>query len=281
MLSTSLPKLAPAIRYAKEGFSYESDEVKVRLDGGKVTTTYKSGFKSTVQIGYWNGCLLNNCFHVPTCEGQDELTGLLGDADGDAMNDWIGKDDSRLPIPTSNTDRRRKPAYDYCVPNWCITNEEDSIFYYNEVGYTFGYYSRCALEYGNSMVEFIEDLPDHIVKACSGDLACMIDALNMDGQEQDEAAMEAAIRQNIIAKQEIVDQCSQEDGDCSGNFRCCDGYNCIPFAPTDWRCKAGIARLTELDPKCNVSPLVVAWLLIVVACGSVSTCEFCPAFLTS
>lgn len=243
----------PLVKYANDGFSYESDQVTVRLDGGKVTTTYKSGFKSTVTIGYWNGCLLNNCFEVPTCEGQDELTGLFGDADGDALNDWIGKDDSRIPIPESNTDRRRKPAYDFCVPNWCITNEDDSIFFYNEVGYTFGHYSRCALEYGDSLVEFIEDLPANIVRACAGDVGCMIDALNVDGDQQDDGAAEAAVRQNILAKQGIIDQCSKENGDCSGNFRCCDGFNCIPFAPTDWRCKSDIASLTELDPQCNVS----------------------------
>ena len=238
----------------KEGVVYESDQVKVSLSGVHMTTLYKSGFEVKVTMGYWNGCLMNTYLTVPTCEG-DSITGLLGDADGNANNDWITKTGDHVDIPSDSLERRRKPAYDWCVANWCITDEADSIFHYNQVDWKFGEYSRCALEYGTSLVEFIADLPADIVTACQADLGCMIDAL-----ADDEETRETAIRTVAVDHFELARDnpgfCTAEDGDCSGGNKCCDGLNCVKYSPTERQCKKGISKLTELEPKCNVSAAI-------------------------
>lgn len=238
----------------KPGISYQSDEVTVSLSGSEVTTLYTSGFKVKVSMGYWNGCLLNTYLTVPTCE-MDVLTGLLGDADGNANNDWITKTGDRVDIPPDSLDRRRKPAYDWCVPNWCITNEAESIFHYNQVDWKFGEYSRCALEYGTSLVEFIDDLPADIVERCQANLGCMIDAVTDDEQAR-EAAIRTVAIDNFEIKEEDPNFCTAKDGDCSGGNQCCDGLNCIKFSPTDWQCKEGMTKLTQLKPQCNVSAIL-------------------------
>lgn len=125
--------------------SFENDKVKVGLvrNGSTLEVSYKlSGLRVDLRVGGGMFCMMNICVYVP--DSDDNLVGLLGSPDGKSNNDWMDKTGKVLARGSS----RGKDAYDYCLKNWCINNEHESLFFYNQLGANFKHFSRCEIPHG-------------------------------------------------------------------------------------------------------------------------------------
>jgi len=217
-----------------------TDAVSITVASNAITVKYKvSEMKVVVTMGFWNGCLLNTCAHIPT---TDTMIGLMGSPDGNTQNDWMQRDGKALNVPSTRTDLIRKPAYDYCTTNWCIKDATESLFTYNQVGFDFDYFSRCDLPFDTILDEDLEDLiTTEIQAACEEDLECLVDAVNGDLNGAKEAKK---ARQENIQKT----KCKKVDGEC-GIGTCCEGLTCSD---------KGLVGKVCIDPKAAQPKCVVS-----------------------
>lgn len=56
--------------------------------------------------------------------------GLFGSPDNNSHNDWMNTEGQRIDLPSHNG-REGQAAYDYCLDNWCVS-QEDSLMVYPE-----------------------------------------------------------------------------------------------------------------------------------------------------
>lgn len=83
------------------------------------------------------GCFFLVQVFLPSSYRADETRlGLLGIPNNNRNDDWVARDGSVLPAPTTDSDSIFGPAYEYCVTNWCERQPEDSLFTYR-AGETF------------------------------------------------------------------------------------------------------------------------------------------------
>jgi len=164
--------------YVKRGYSAEpnSNQIDVSYKIGDYYSTMAVIIDGSGPFSEWS-CILTYFICLPT-EEQDEFktssTGLLGVPDGTSSNDWMAPDGQTLEIPTVD---RQKKSFDYCVENWCVS-EDDNILDFAE-GYGFANY---ACQEDEVFVEF--DVytcvnPDQIIAACAGSpqpIACQIES---------------------------------------------------------------------------------------------------------
>jgi len=208
------------IEHSLQGGLYEDDDIKVVvIENFEIRVHYKaSQFWVKIRVGYFEGCLVQSCYYIPD---TDNVIGLLGTPDQDTTNDWMTRSGAVVPIPNDQIARVKKEAYDYCTQNWCLQDAEESIFHYNEIafGYGFYYYSHCALEYGESLADFIEQVEPHVVEACNRELACMMDAL--------EGGLEAALEAVWARKNGMKNVCFAAGGSCDAGATCCEGFECV------------------------------------------------------
>lgn len=117
----------------------------------KTATTANEGYifyyeNTDVQLQVWskvsksNGCVIAAELCIPDCYHRrtEDFVGLLGTPDGDPDNDWRDKDGDVVPFSTKSKDE-----YAYCTQNWCIEEETDSLFAYEE-GQSFASLNKCS-----------------------------------------------------------------------------------------------------------------------------------------
>jgi len=80
-------------------------------------------------LGERFGCHWNIFVCLPKDEKNDFLNsvGLLGSPNGIRSDDWMNKDGTVLPIPTSNrkgNGKKGPEAFKYCTENWCVPQKE-------------------------------------------------------------------------------------------------------------------------------------------------------------
>ena len=213
-----------------------TDAVSVTVHGKQIRIKYKeSEMLVKVTMGFWNGCLLHSCYNIPT---TDPVYGIIGSPDGNSDNDWMTRDGTALVHPTERIDRKRKPAYDYCSTNWCITLKSESLFAYQEVGETFDDYMKCLLPYKSTLAEFVEDVDPDILEYCGNDLPCIMDGM--------QGGIEAA-RETRTARLELRGTCNNEHAECD-IADCCDGFVCVNKGLAGSSC----SRNTIRDLECMV-----------------------------
>ena len=223
-------------------FSYSDDEVSISLQADKVTVIYlDSRFQVDVKMGYWNGCLLNTCVKLPGGDNENVI-GILGTPepeDPNIWNDWMTRTGEPVTVPNTQEIRVRKTGYEYCQ-NWCLKPEERalSLFKYNEEGYDFEYFSRCDLEYGTSLAEFIDTVTEEIAEYCGENLNCLMDAK--------EGGLPAAKSYKFEQQQLVGDTCKNEGASCESG--CCAGTHCLTLGLEKF-----CTKKTEKDFQCMVS----------------------------
>jgi von Willebrand factor type D domain len=132
------------------------------------------------------GCYFNVKICLPKDYRSDErLIGLLGSPNGSPFDDWMKPDGTFLPPPITPKTTRFMAAYDYCVDNWCIFNEKDSLFFYNaSQGETFDKYFKCGDTYKPDIQKCVENQEKKtLVDICGANEECLIDGCG--GDEQD------------------------------------------------------------------------------------------------
>lgn len=145
------------------------------------------------------------------------MVGLLGSADGDNSNDWTTPTGTILPIPNSLQARMGKPGYDYCTKNWCVREEEDSLFVHAENGVDFDDLMKCDLPFGDTLEEYLEKVDAEILDFCGRNLQCITDAQL--------AGLESA-RSTITSQAALTGSCNTEGGECT-IASCCTGTGLV------------------------------------------------------
>jgi len=202
-------------------YEYEHPDDKVRVTVstiGRIEVLYpESGLSIALSMTYWNGCLLNSCITIPRC--GDDIVGLLGNPDGNAANDWMTRDGTPVPIPQNDDLRHHSvAAFNYCQENWCIRDEAESLFTYNQVGLDYEDFAMCDLPFKTMIRDHILDkVTPEITEVCGEDIDCITDAVMGDIES-------ARIAKNMRAG-ELHEECRPRGGECfDGN--CCDGLVC-------------------------------------------------------
>jgi hypothetical protein len=124
------------------------------------------------------GCLLAMKLFLPNLLlSEESLIGLLGSPIGVFSDEWMNRAGASLSFPSSALQRLSEPAYNYCTENWCISDETDSLFEYED-GFSFDDYEGCDLPF-NSNVD-LDSASAELKALCGYDLACLVDGLAGD-----------------------------------------------------------------------------------------------------
>lgn len=136
------------------------------------------------RIGAPFGCYMNIFLTIPgSIKATGDIDGLFGVPNGNVADDWTGKDGTIFPIAA---DRRGQEAYDYCVQNWCIRNEVESLFKY-ERSDSFAENDKC----GDRITPHppVRNPPPAVLALCGKDPDCLLDA-TVEGPEIAAAGLE-------------------------------------------------------------------------------------------
>lgn len=132
-------------------------------------------------------CIMTYFICLP---GQDEeqfktsSVGLLGTPNQSTKDDWMAVDGQTLVIPTTD---RIKAAHNYCVDNWCVNNETDSVITYAE-GLTFDDYKCVPQVYHEFDVEKCLNT-EAVVERCKNQyqkVTCQMETCAMNDEAEKE-----------------------------------------------------------------------------------------------
>ena len=166
--------------------SGQDDVVEVTVSGKRVNILYKStGAAVTVDIMSSSTfeCFLNTFVCLP--DSLFDAIGLMGTPNKVIADDWMDQDGNSLQLPTSPDGLLYELAYEYCTMNWCLRNESDSLFSY-ENGFDFHFYENCNAAYPGSVTS--EEASDELIARCEGNTACVTEGL-IGGDEGTENAL--------------------------------------------------------------------------------------------
>lgn len=142
-------------------FHYEKTDVQLQV--------YSKVSKS-------NGCVLAAELCIPDCyhRRKEDFVGLLGTPDGDPSNDWRDKNGNVVPFSDKSADE-----YAYCTQNWCIDQEADSLFEYEE-GQSFDSLNKCSDKPETGTEDCVNDNlasdpPSELSEICGDSKSCLLD----------------------------------------------------------------------------------------------------------
>lgn len=150
-----------------------------RLQSGYAFYYHDSGFQITVlaKVSSKNGCVLNTKICLPDDweRSNERIVGLLGTPNDQVTDDWMNTNNQPVTIPTTKEGLRFETAYNYCVDNWCIRDEGDSIFHY-ESGESHSGFLKCELPPDTVTKDCVLNADDDLVNVCGADdFACLVD----------------------------------------------------------------------------------------------------------
>jgi len=65
---------------------------------------------------------------------EDTTVGLLGTPNSNTADDWMTPDGTTLPLQHTG-DNRHEDMYEYCVENWCVSQEDSIMTYHGDTTY--------------------------------------------------------------------------------------------------------------------------------------------------
>jgi hypothetical protein len=171
ILVDGLPALMEASEFGKV---FEDSRVKVEVS----EQSYNIHFKDN-NLRVFNDLLLPSSFphwktivRIPLSMRGERLVGLLGSNNDNPSDDWMDTNGT----PLSQMEPYGSVAYNYCVNNWCIRDESESIFTYT-VEYPFDYHFYCDDPYAGDVD--ISGASQAVLDLCGLDLACIIDGVEL------------------------------------------------------------------------------------------------------
>jgi hypothetical protein len=193
----------------------DSNDVKIKFeDTGLKVTYHVSELLVNIKLVGGKNCAMNACFSMP--DTDDVMIGMIGSPDDDFTNDWMDRAGNVIAGPKPP---RGPTPYAYSVDNWCIRDEAESMFFYNQRGVDFHDFGRCDALYGGLVTEEILALvtpaDEEICKKC---LACLEDAT----LGNKETAIET---KKVCYEKKKANSCNGEGADCDC-ASCCDGFKC-------------------------------------------------------
>lgn len=178
----------------------ESDFVSIKNTTSSIQVQYKNGlsYSFSARNSAYFGCYLEFLkIFIPTAM-SDGVIGLMGSPNQNRTDDWMSKDGKVITQPKVRNDFLFETAYNYCTENWCVSNETDSLFSF-ENGTSFSDFNGCATPYNNEKT--LADASPELRRLCGDDAACIVDGLASDQLEE---------ARNALRVQSEVDQRSSQ-----------------------------------------------------------------------
>jgi len=146
-----------------------------------------------------------------------DVMGLLGTPNEDLSDDWMDVNGNTINKGSTN-------AFDYCTNTWCIRDEAQSLFTYDE-GYDFAHYERCDDGKNTRHLEEATPEPSDKVKeicaAVDDNEGCLLDGAN-GGVPAAEIAVEAITGLNNKKIESKKAMTTDDVACCSSDFKTCD-----------------------------------------------------------
>ena len=195
---------------------YEDTKVKIYKTNKRIIIEYlDSGMIAETSVS--SACTFGSCFKIP--KGDPTLIGLLGSPDEDTANDWM-KPDGKIADEDITMASDDNYAQLYCTKNWCINNRDDSMFKYNEPGWSHENFDMCNLPSGTSFDEVKDnEVTPEILKLCRNNGDCVLDAI-MEGTE--------SVRDFFFDDAMLKEQVHGKGGRCNPGG-CKKGLECVDF----------------------------------------------------
>jgi len=126
------------------------------------------------------GCHWNMWTCLPAAEEASfqGSTGLMGSPDGDTSNDWVSPEGEIITLPNKPKQLRTQTAYDYCLDNWCVAQEDNIIM--PPAGQTFDSIKCMDEDYYEPEDPLCILSADKIIEACKDKPLLLIDACHVD-----------------------------------------------------------------------------------------------------
>ena len=167
-----------------------ANSANVDVTDDSYTLTYEKSFlevKISRRQSTEFGCFFTVTSVIPSDNGI-EYTGLYGSPDGNPNNDWMDRAGNVIAIPSNPDDLLFEPAYNYCTSNWCIDNEQESLFAY-PTGKAFSDYKGCDVAYNNAIETALQNTDQSIKDLCGDDVGCLVDG-TLGGVEDAQVALQ-------------------------------------------------------------------------------------------
>lgn len=120
--------------------------IDLKVKKSDILIEYKeTKLKLRLKVKFYRRCLFSVDYILSDCRPDDTLVGILGSPDGNEDNEWMKRDGTPLKIPQIKRSRYFKPSYDYAAKNWCLENDSESYFTYED-GTDFDYFDYCGNE---------------------------------------------------------------------------------------------------------------------------------------
>lgn len=99
---------------------------------------------------------------LPPEIAAQNVVGLLGSPNGIKADDWMDHEGKALERSNNG---KGKAAFEYCTSQWCVDDEEESIFYYLN-GTNFTTYNKCNNVYDPTAVEMLKNATPQCITDC-------------------------------------------------------------------------------------------------------------------
>lgn len=160
------------------GFS--DPKVEVSATSNSIRVVYpETGLEisTSVRISSSFGCFFLVQIFLPFDYRQGEtLIGLLGKPNGNRGDDWVDPSGSSYAPPVNQEQSIFSDAYNYCVENWCVQEEINSIFTF-QPGETFDDANRCNDDYSTEIETAIANASPELRSVCQDDVFCFVDGI--------------------------------------------------------------------------------------------------------
>ena len=142
----------------------------------QVVVAYKDyGPRISISV---NRCYFSVIYELPTALVVDEsIVGLLGTPNNNPLDDWMTPDGTSIVMPEDRAALLFLPAYTYCTQNWCMEDEQSSIFTYESSEFGFSFFSKCDAMYDGSIEDALADAPSELKALCGDKMECLIDGI--------------------------------------------------------------------------------------------------------
>ncbi|GFH50342.1 hypothetical protein CTEN210_06818 [Chaetoceros tenuissimus] len=174
-------------------------DIRIRSWGSFIRVTHSSSgviVQARVRDSPSFGCVfLTQVFLPSTYRVGETILGLLGTPNDSITDDWRARDGTILSIPGSQLARTFSEAYNYCTTNWCIRDEDESLFTYGHEGETFSGISLCDSPYVNDLEIAIANPSVELASVCGENLVCLVDGICGDLEDAE----------NVLQDEKIID----------------------------------------------------------------------------